>query len=108
MVEMRFGPRMYRCVNPYCRQTYHYSMVCPGPGAADTEMLEADYWMRAKYAEMWRAGEFDLNRTPAYMRERAEKRAQARRDGPGYGWLVGVASVMLLVAAVMAALILYT
>lgn len=109
--EMGFGTRLYLCTNPYCLQRYHYSMVCPEPTTPSPEIrevLKADYRMRAKFARMWRDGEFDLGRTPSYMRQRAEKQAEtARTPGPGYTWLLVLGPAMLLVAVVMGALILY-
>ncbi len=74
-------------------------------------MTDADYRARVRFGQMLRDGDFDLGRTPPYMRERAARRAaqraKAAQDGPGYRWLLGVVPAMLLVAAVMAALILY-
>jgi len=53
------------------------------------------------------AGDFDLRRTPSYMRERNESRTEARRDGLGHGWLLVFVPVAVLVVVVMVVLVLY-
>lgn len=102
-------PQRYRCHNPYCGEGSHYSMVCPNPHRSRVPMTEGDYRSYLRWKRMWLEGDFDLNRTPSYMRERAEKRAETarQRPGPGYGWLLVLVPAMLLVAVVMGALILY-
>ncbi|MFG3525074.1 hypothetical protein ACGF5S_32785 [Nocardia nova] len=102
-------PQLYRCSNAYCTERFHYSRVCPHPYAPRTPMTEGDYRSYLRWKRMWLEGDFDLNRTPSYMRERAEKRAETarQRPGPGYGWLLVVTPAALLLAVVMGALILY-
>ncbi|MBV7708199.1 hypothetical protein NOVA_36035 [Nocardia nova] len=102
-------PQLYRCSNAYCTERFHYSRVCPHPYAPRVPMSEADYQNHVRVDRMWLEGDFDLNRTPSYMRERVEKRAELahRKPHPGYGWLLVLVPAMLLVAVVMGALILY-
>ncbi|WP_280336047.1 hypothetical protein [Nocardia wallacei] len=104
--------RTYRCVNPGCPEAFHYSMVCPRPFGPRV-LTDADMRAMDRYAQAERSGEFDLRRTPAYMRkrdlirrEREQARARYAAPDPGWGWLLVLAPVALLLALVMAALLL--
>ena len=97
----------YRCRNPFCPASFHFTLVCPRP-ARPAPMTEADERAWAEFRRLELEGDFDLSRTPSYMRERAEERAAASRTDPGHGWLLGFIPVLLLVGAVMVALMLFT
>ncbi|WP_156769730.1 hypothetical protein [Nocardia sp. 852002-20019_SCH5090214] len=51
--------------------------------------------------------DFDLRKTPRYMREREQDRGSRRVDDPGHRWLLVFVPVALLVGAVMGLLMLY-
>ncbi|MFI5783761.1 hypothetical protein [Nocardia sp. NPDC051570] len=101
----------YPCTNWWCLDSWHYTPRCPRRYPSDgvparrhftaTEMA----WAR-KRREAQEAGDFDLRRTPVYMRERRE--AEDAQGRPGHGWLVVFVPVAAVVALTMLILILYT
>ncbi|WP_280392805.1 hypothetical protein [Nocardia wallacei] len=104
--------RTYRCVNPGCPDAFHYSMVCPRPPGPRT-LTDADMRAMDRYAQAARSGDFDLRRTPSYMRkrdlirrERDQARARYAAPGPGHGWVLVLVPVALLLVLVMGALLL--
>lgn len=104
----------YACTNPWCLYTSHYTATCPWPRPRPSRdrPIRRRYISRAqmeassRLIDQFVEGDFDLRRTPRYMRERNESRIEARRDGPGHGWSLVFVPVALLVLAVMVVLVL--
>lgn len=105
--ERFFTLRRYECLNRYCSAASHSTPTCP-TGHPIT-ITDEDMRAHLRWKQMVLEGDFKLTRTPSYMRERAEKRAElaSQRPRPGYGWLLVVVPAALLLAVVMGALMLY-
>jgi hypothetical protein len=102
----------YMCTNPACLQRWHYTTTCPwrGPSAppARRPLTAADRASARTYMTALRAGDFDLRRTPSYMRERRANRAPAdSAKDPGHRWLLAFVPVALLMLLVMVTLVVY-
>jgi hypothetical protein len=99
----------YMCTNIYCLDRWHYVPTCP---RELPERPRRRWFTRGELAaaqamrEAYQAGDFDLRRTPTYMRERQEQRAAAG-PGPGYRWLLVLAPFVLLWGLVMLGFLLY-
>ena len=98
----------YRCTNPWCLDSWHYSSRCPRDVPADPprRFTQAELAAGRKLREAVEAGDFDLRRTPRYMVERDQARAENAKPGPGWGWLLVLAPVAVLLTVVMLALVL--
>ena len=103
----------YACTNPWCLYTSHYTPTCPWPRPSRDRPIRRRYISRAqmeassRLIDQFVEGDFDLRRTPRYMRERNESRPDPRPDGPGHGWLLVFVPVAVLVVVVMVVLVLY-
>lgn len=103
----------YVCTNPWCLYSSHYTSTCPWRAPSRSEPLpRSRYLSPAQRAAQQRLNEmivdrdFDLRKTPRYMRERQQDRPR-RADDPGHRWLLVFVPVALLVGAAMGLLMLY-
>ncbi len=103
----------YVCTNPWCLYTSHYTTTCPWPGPSRDRPIRRRYISAGdkaaarRWSKMVAEGDFDLRRTPSYMRERNDSGPGARQDGPGHGWLLVFVPAAALILMVMAVLVLY-
>lgn len=106
-------PVRFACWEPGCLSRWHYTPTCPYTVPRRTAPPQRRLWSleewersRAKfYLDAERAGEFNLFRTPAHVRQ-ARREARAGGAAPGYRWLLVVIPVALLLVVVMLGLLL--
>jgi hypothetical protein len=107
-------PVRFACWEPGCLSRWHYTPTCPytvprrtaPPQPRRPWSLEEWERSRAKfYLDAERAGEFNLFRTPAHVRQ-ARREARAAGASPGqHRWLLVVIPVGLVLIVVMLGLL---
>lgn len=92
----------HRCMNPHCREVFHFTRVCPTsvqPRRLSEEELETWYELR----RLTRERELARAKAQAWQRPLPSEPEVPRPD-PGYAWLLVFIPAALLVGGVMLAL----